>query len=164
MTEMFVTVTGERDIALRFERLPDAIRKRLRRTIEDLAGQLAARQRAAAPRLSGRLSSEVGNVIIDEGPDFVRGRVTVRAANSIDAAKAGALEYGAPGKRGRFVVREHKRRGHGVGMETIVDRYMRTANLIEQRYLRGPFEAMRGQIETELAAAIDDSVREVERV
>lgn len=162
MIDTSIVLTGDRDIALRFERFPEGLRKRLRGAIENILPRLAARQRAAAPRLSGRLAGEVGKITIEDGPEFVRGRVTVDARSSREAGKAGALEYGAPGRRGRFAVREHKRRGAGVGMETIVDRYERTANLIAQRYQRGPFEAMRGEIEGELRDAVDGSVREFE--
>lgn len=162
MIKIDAVVHGERDVSLRLERLHPAVMRRLRDAMEEVLPPLAAAQRARVPRRTGKLASQVGHIFIDEGADFIRGRVTVVADTGWQYGKAGALEYGAPGRRGRFKVREHKRRGRGIGMETLVDRYMRTQNLIAQRFIRGPFEAKRSEIETRLRGAVDVAVREVE--
>lgn len=163
MIEIDAVVQGERDVSLRFQRLPPVVKRRLRGAMEEELPQLAGLQRARAPRgRSRKLASQIGQVFIDEGDDYIRGRVTVVAPTGWQYGKAGALEYGAPGRRGRFTVKEHKRRGRGIGMETLVDRYQRTQRLVAQRFIRGPFDAMRGEIEDKLRGAVDAAVREVE--
>lgn len=158
-----ISIQGERDITIRLQRLPDTIRRRLRDAMEDFLPRLAAAQRARAPRgRTGRLASQIGQIFIDEGDDFIRGRVTVVAPTGWQYGKAGALEYGAPGRRARFTVREHKRRGRGIGMETLVDRYQRTQRLVALRFIRGPFDAMRAEIEADLRAAVEAAVQEVD--
>lgn len=152
-------VSGDRDVAARLDRIDPAIHKRLVATIESLTARLEARVRAAAPKRTGRLASQIASSVNDS-PDFVRGRVTVRGREgSQDFAKAGALEYGV---HDTFTVREHKRRGRGIGMEQIVERYQRTANIVETRFLRGPLAAMRGDVEREIAEAVTESAREFE--
>lgn len=163
MIELDAVVQGERDVSLRFQRVTPTVKRRLRGAMEEVLPQLAARQRARAPRgQSGKLASQVGHVFIDEGDDYIRGRVTVVADTGWQYGKAGALEYGAPGRRGRFTVKEHKRRGRGIGMETLVDRYQRTQRLVAQRFIRGPFDAMRGEIEGKLRDAVNVAVAEVD--
>jgi len=162
-----LTVSGDRDVALRFEQFPEGLRQRLHGAIERLTERLAARVRAATPKRSGRLASEVRSRV-EDGPEFVRGRVFIDAPDGRDAGKAAALEYGAhkPPRKG-FVV-EHKRSlnhlwGRAVSpMEVIVDRYTRTANIMERRYLRGPFQAMRGEIEEEMRDAVTETARQTE--
>jgi Bacteriophage HK97-gp10, putative tail-component len=157
---LYVQIEGDRELALRFERLPDAVQSRLVAALQNISEELAARQRAAAPRRTGRLASEIGKTAIHTGPGFVRASVTVAPRSSSDAAKAGALEYGAPGRRGRFTVRAHQRR-HG-GITQVVHRYDRTARLIESRYIRGPYQAMKQKIEDEIRAAIVAGFNETE--
>lgn len=165
MISAATVVSGDREVVLILERLPDAIKRRLRGAMEEILPPIAAAQRARAPRgQSGRLASEIGNVFIDEGENFIRGRISVVAPTGWEYGKIGALEYGAPGRRGRFTVREHKRRGHGIGMETLVDRYQRTARLLAGRFIRSPFEARRADIERRLAEAVADGTHEAEAV
>jgi hypothetical protein len=152
MTDLYVTITGDRDVALRFERLSESLRTRLVRTIGELGEQIVQRQRAAAPRRTGRLARELGQTTIRQGEGFVRATVGVAAASGIEAAKIGALEYGAPGRRGRFTVRAHQRRHRGI--DQVVHRYTRTARLREGLFIRGPFRAMQQQIEDEIRNAV----------
>jgi hypothetical protein len=163
MSDLPNVVTGDRSISLRFQRLPALLRQRLRGAMEDVLPRLAAAQKARAPKgATGRLEAALGHVFIEEGTDFLRGRVTVVAPTGWVYGQIGALEYGAPGRRGRFMVREHKRRGRGIGMEVIVDRYYRTQRLMAMRFIRGPFEEMQGEIEEALAAAVDEAVKDSE--
>jgi hypothetical protein len=162
MADFNIELKGERSIALRFQRLPALLRQRLRGAMEDVLPRLAAAQKAAAPKgATGRLEAALGHVFIEEGADYIRGRVTAVAPTGWVYGQAGALEYGAPGRRGRFTVRAHQR-SHPSGLTVMVRRYYRTQHLIAMRFIRGPFEQMQGEIEAALAAAIDQAVQDTE--
>lgn len=156
-----IVVSGDRDVALRIEKFPDALHKRMRGAIERLTARLFAA--VQPPRKTGRLASEK-RMTIDETPDAVRGRVTF-AATGTEAAKIAALEYGAhnPIKGG---VSEHKRSLDHLWslaispMEVIVDRYNRTPNIAEHRFLRGPLAAMQDDAKRELTEAADGAARD----
>jgi len=158
--DLYVSIAGAREIALRFERMPEAVRSHLVRALQNIGEELAQRQRAAAPRRTGRLVSEIGEVAIIQGEGFVRASISVNAPSQREAVKAAALEYGAPGRRGRFEVRAHQRRHRGI--DQVVHRYMRGARLIESRYLRGPFAAMKQQIEDEIRDAVLAGINEAQ--
>ena len=163
MIQFSVTMTDPRAITVQLDKLPQAIIDHLAAVMEPLMKRVAAAQKARAPRgRTGRLATQVGHVFVDKGPDWVRARSTVVAASGWQYAKAGALEYGVPGRRGGAVdVAMYKRRGRGVGMDVLVDRYTRHARLMERRYLRGPFEAMSGEIMDALEKAVADAVAQV---
>ena len=164
MIQFTVQMTDPRAIIVMFEKLTPELLKKLEATMEPLIKRVAAQQKARAPRgRTGRLATQVGHVFVDKGPDWIRARSTVVAASGWQFGKAGALEYGAPGRRGGVVnVSMYKRRGRGIGMDTLVDRYTRHARLVEHRYLRGPFEAMSGEIIEELEKAVAEAVAEMD--
>jgi hypothetical protein len=154
-----ITETGARDVALSLERMPDDVRDRLASRIRGFTARLEPMVAERVPSRTGRARSQVGSVV-DVMPDLVRGRVYVQGPGA-ENAKLGALEYGA---RRRHVVREHKRMldhlwGRAIlPMQVIVDRYMRTPNIAEHRFLRGPFEQMRPEILAGLREAADEGV------
>lgn len=163
------TVSGARDTALRLDKADAAVMTRVRAVIEDETGSMFAA--VQPPRgASGRLASQK-RMAVTSGDNFVRGRVFIDAAGN-EAAKAGALEYGAPGKRARSRrgVREHKRSlrhvwGRSISpIEVMVHRYNRTQRLAERRFLRGPLEARRGQIEQRLREAATGATRDLVKV
>jgi hypothetical protein len=166
MADFDVVLNGDRAIALRFDRLPILLKDRLQAVMTDLIQRIAAAQRAQAPRgKTGRLAASVGHVFVETGPEFIRARSTVVTDQRGGYAKAGALEYGVPGrKRGARLIQvtEHLRRNPYGGPGVLVDRYYRMPRIIAQRYLRGPFDAMRDQIEAEIRDAVDQAVSESE--
>jgi hypothetical protein len=107
---------------------------------------------------------------VDTREGWVRGRVRVlRSIDENTAAKAGALEYGAPGRRGRFTVKAHKMRlSHFMHTPirqrwVMVPAYRRTAKIRELRFLRDPAAAMlpraRAELEQAVAEAIKDTMK-----
>lgn len=167
MIKNSITLTGDRDIALRFEQFPERLREKLRAAIGRVLPELAAAEQAAAPRRTGALASEIGATEIQEGPNFIRGIVGMaRGLPGREYGKAGAEEYGA---HREIIVRKPGVRALNLGLKRLrkshPDKlYTRTVNIIERRYIRGPFAAMRGQIQDELADAVNEAVRESELV
>jgi hypothetical protein len=97
----------------------------------------------------------------------IKGAVTFEGdLPGYEYAKAAALEYGAPGRRGRFKVRAYRRTiteafGRDVSPTRInVDAYSRIANLDARLYLRGGLAGMETQAAAELTAVMDQRVRE----
>jgi hypothetical protein len=152
---VFNVEVDDRALTLQFERLPMTLKTNLRATITKLTNELLAQVRAAEPVRTGYLRSQT-RADVAEGPDFVRGRVRIAATGSARRVGAafGALEYGAPGRRGRFEVRAYTRRSGIVGA------YHRTARLRALRFLRGPAEAMRPRALAELEAAVAASIEQ----
>ena len=80
-------------------------------------------------------------------------------------AKAAALEYGAPGRGGRFKVRAYSRTiteafGRDIPSTRIdVGAYSRIANLDARAYLRGGLAGMEAEAAAELKAVIDMKAR-----
>lgn len=81
--------------------------------------------------------------------------------SSSEYAKAAALEYGAPGRGGRFKVRAHQRTiteafGRDIpAMRIDVGAYSRIANLEARLYLRGGLAGMQDVAMAELKAIMD---------
>lgn len=143
-----ITPVGANNVIQSFDRLPDAVRRRLVERIGRLTRQLEGRVRAAAPRRAGRLARGVRSKIFVD-TDRVRGRVFIAGGDAQEHRKAGALEYGA---RRMTAVRAHQRR------MSLVERYSRRVNIAERRFLRGPLDAMRGQAMAEIAAAVGEAM------
>jgi len=156
-------------LRLAFDKLPEALRNRLAITIRALTDELLAEVKAGEPRRTGRLLSMTRS-FVDVKEGWVRGRVRVlRSESANSAAAAGALEYGAPGRRGAFRVRSYRRRiskvfGHPVQSQSVlVHSYTRKAKIREMRFLRGPAASMlpraRAALEAAVAEAIKDSMK-----
>lgn len=159
--DITTTITGDRAVALRLEKMPDDIHNRLVGAVTALTARLLSRVQASEPKRTGRLASETKS-FVDEAPDLVRGRVKVTAPGARgELGKAAALEYGA---HKPTQVREHTARlshifGRAIApMEVIVDRYQRTPNITADRFLRGPLAQMKDQIMAELQKAVDQGV------
>lgn len=162
--EFGIEVTGDRLIALRFDKFPDVAREAIRKRIEALTQQLLSGVHGREPSLTGRLRGET-QASVSERSDRVRGNVGVRVGQSKDlhseAGKAAALEYGA---RGSVSVKAHSQRLTHVydrmiqPMAVFVDAYTRTAHINQLRYLRGPADALRGRFIEEIRAAITEAI------
>jgi hypothetical protein len=154
-------------IVLSFDKLPEALRNRLAVTIRALTDELLAEVKAGEPRRTGRLLSMTRS-FVDVKEGWVRGRVRVLRSESTNfAAAAGALEYGAPGRRGAFRVRSYRRRlthvfGHPTagGQTVLVSSYRRRAKIREMRFLRNPAAAMLPRARVALEAAVADAIKD----
>jgi hypothetical protein len=152
---------------LSFDKLPDALRDRLAVTIRALTDELLAEVRAGEPVRTGRLRAMTRS-FVDVQEDSVRGRVRVLRNESANfAASAGALEYGAPGRRGAFRVRSYRRSltqvfGHATqsGQSVLVSSYTRKAHIREMRFLRDPAAAMLPRARDALEAAVADAIKD----
>jgi hypothetical protein len=161
-----VTVSGEREIEIEFDHtIPDAVHRRLYGAIEEITERLYAAVEGDAPRRTGRLASEIHPFVED---DPHRQRITGGVGMSDEYAKAGALEYGAPGSRNRNSVEEHMRRqtvvfGHRLDAPrlVLVKALTRHLNVIERRFLRSPLERMAPDIQKELQDAVNEAAEEV---
>lgn len=153
-------VAGDRQEVLRFDTFPELARKKLEAKIADLTARLFAAVTGAEPSRTGVLRGATVETI-REGENFVTGRVSVRG----DFGKAAALEYGA---HRPTTVKAHEMRlthvfGRAMAPEIVmVPSHARTPNIAEHRFLRGPLDAMRGEIVAELEAAVADAVAESE--
>lgn len=154
MTDAVTVVTrGDKETSLRLEQFPKGLQARLVKRIGLLDAALSARIQAAAPYKTGLLRSEVTPRLYTE-VDRVAGYVSVYAgqgAKKSEYAKAGALEYGA----------NKVRQARTMARAKITNHFARSFELRAYRYMRGPFDAMRGEIDAafgeELAAAIAEA-------
>jgi hypothetical protein len=142
----------EHAIRLHFERLPIALRAKLRTTITELTNQLLNQVRAREPVRTGLLRASTRSYV-DDFPDHVRGRVRIAPTGRAQrtAAAFGALEYGV---HGTYEVRAY-RRG-----QSMVSAYQRTINIAARRFLRDPLGAIKERAEAEIEAAVEKSIAE----
>ena len=167
---LFTAKVDATHLNLALDKLPDALRERLRATIQTLTDELLAEVKANEPRRTGRLQADTRS-FVDVSEGWVRGRVRIlrsgSAANIGEAA--GALEYGAPGRRGAFRVRTYTRRmtqvfGHPVqAQEIIVHSYQRKAHIRARRFLRDPAAAMLPRARAALEAAVTEAIKDAQK-
>ena len=129
-------------LRVRLESLPDALQKRLVRTITSLTKELLHKVEAREPVRTGRLRSLTEDYVdVNRIKMFVRGRVRVlRTRDHNTAAAAGALEYGSTGKP--YPVSGYMRRGERGRFKSRVRGYERRGGITEMRFLRGPATIM----------------------
>lgn len=152
--EIDFTVAGDRDIAVRLERMPAIVHQRLVASITSLTERLLGQVRAREPRRTGRLQGETVDRIT-ETADLVRGAVTVATGSGNEHGKAAAEEYGAHGAAN---VRAFSRSGHtpqGNPASQMVEAYTRRLNIVARRYLRDPLDEMRGAVHDEIERALE---------
>jgi len=162
MAENFgLEIKGDQRAILRFEQFPAAAHDRLLTTLRQIEQRLESAVKSAEPMRSGMLYSETGGTVYDHG-NRIAAVVGVRAKGT-EAAKAGALEWGA--HRGVTV------KAHAMGLDHFWSRlvsrrivsvpdYNRIPNIAEVRFLRGPIEAMREEFIAEMRAALDAAVKD----
>lgn len=156
-----VSVTGAREVELEFDSMPQAMHARLLSRITFFIERLAGLVRAAVPRKTGKLASEIVSAVRDSAD-----RITGEVSFSAEFAKAGALEYGGSGKT--FEVGSHTMRlDHvfsqklGAPTEVLVKAYRRPLGIIARRFERGSFDTMAPEIEAGLRGEVDDTISEV---
>lgn len=148
---MGVVTRGEREISLRFDNFPSKLTAKLEQRIRGLTELLEERIEAATPKKTGLLRSEITpKVYLGDTGDRVAGYVSVFAGNlTQEYAKAATLEYGSNKAR--------KLSDRLMGPRKRLERRLsKPAHFEAFRYLRGPFEEMRPEIE----AALDETVAE----
>lgn len=147
---MTIASRGEREVIQRFEEFPTRARAKLAAKISSLIQILQARIQAATPYKSGRLRSEIDSRVYADQPTRVAGYVGVRAQVASEYPKAATLEYGSDAVRKR--VSETRNR--------LTERVSRPVHIKEYAYLRGPFAAMRDEIEAGIAEALKEAAEE----
>jgi len=156
-------------LSFTLDKLPEALRARLAVTIRELADELVAEVKAAEPRRTGRLQ-QMTRDFVDVQESWVRGRVRVLRSSlgASEAAAAGALEYGAPGRRGAFRVRAYRRKLTQVfgrpttsNQSVLVSSYTRKAHIRAVRFLRDPAARMLPRARLAIEAAITDAINDV---
>jgi len=154
----------DRRVILRLEQMPTKLRTQLHATIARLTEELLARVRSAEPDRTGALRRAT-KAYVDDKENMVRGRVRIgpEAGQKGHNVAAAALEYGAH----RLVhVKQHQTHVDTVfgrvqnRQLAIVDAYTRRANIIAERFLRGPAAAMRQTAQAELEKIVNDAVRQ----
>jgi hypothetical protein len=145
----FTVEFDDERLLLHFEKLSTTLKTNLRSTITSLTDNLLGQVRSAEPSRTGLLRS-LTRAFVDEGDNFVRGRVRVLGPpGSRHNIAAAALEYGV---HRSVSVRAYQRQSFQVRA------YERQADIAARRFLRDPAAAMRSKVLAALQAAIDKSV------
>ena len=164
MDSVRISVAGARQVGLRFEEFPDNLYADLQAEISALSIELFARVQAATPRRTGQLSSQERLRLFTDKAR-ITGYVDIAGTKgSQDFAKAAALEYGAHAPT--------KVRAHGMKLDhfwslklsapidVLVGAYMRTPDIDQHAFERGPLAQMGPEINTRLNAAVEKAVAE----
>lgn len=150
---MHLDPRGVGALELRFDQFPDELHGALEERIAGLMDTLWGRIETVVPHRTGLLASEIGARTFADQPDRIAGYVSVRgAADAHEYEKAGALEYGWWARRleGGIMQRIY---GNNRRMKA---RMEGATHINAFRYLRGPFEEMRPEIE----AALEETIAE----
>ncbi|HZP88653.1 MAG TPA: hypothetical protein VFB54_17725 [Burkholderiales bacterium] len=151
---MTVVTRGDKELALRFDAFPARARDKLEARIRTLVERLEARVETAAPRRTGALASEITSRVYGNQPDRIAGYVSVYAPGAPRAyGKAATLEYGS--NKGRRIFARSSS-----GRRRVVERVTKPVRIRAARFLRGPLEEMRPEIEAELNDALADTAAE----
>lgn len=156
-----VSIVGDQKVALRFDEFPTQLADRLLSRITVMTQRLEMASRAVAPRKTGRLQSDIDSSVYDDRPRAISGVVYV----GDDYSKAGALEWGAPGKRNRNFVKDHRARLTHVfrnrlssPLNVMIRAHRRRLNLQAWRYLRGPLGSQSSTITEQLSEAVAEAI------
>ena len=159
-------ITGDRRIIARFGEWPKELHDSLLARIRALTDALEGRVQALAPERTGKLKSEITSRLFDD-PQKIKGLVTLDGGLSgSEYAKAAALEYGAPGRGGRFKVSAYSRTiaeafGRDISPTRIdVRAYDRIASIDARVYLRGGLGDVEAEATAELQQVIDQSAKD----
>lgn len=163
MAQIHIDIAGARQVGVRFDAFPDALREQLRGEISALANELFARVQAVTPELTGRLRGEEG-VAVFADQDKISGKVYVNAADQQDVRKAAALEYGSTGRpvsvQSHEMALDHYWSTRLAAPETvIVKSYSRTPDIVEVAFERGPLAAMQPEIAVRLNAVLENATK-----
>jgi hypothetical protein len=149
ITPQFTVEVNDQRVLLHLERLPMALKTNLRVTIAKLTEQLLAQVRSIEPSRTGKLRAQTRGSV-EEGDNYIRGKVGVTGDKAFLIAAA-TIEYGS---HKSIAVKAYQREG------VAVRAYERRTNIAAQRFLHGPFAAMRELALSELKTAVDKSIEE----
>ena len=150
-----VVTRGDRELSLRFDKFPSKLQSKLELRIRGLTDELQSRIEAATPVKTGLLRSEEKSTVY-QGDNRVAGYVSIFAGNlKGEYAKAATLEYGSNKTRKLSARLADPRR-------RLERRVSRAVHIEAFRYLRGPFEDMRPEIEAALEEVIAEAAAEDE--
>jgi len=152
-----ITTKGERELALRFDTFPERAHQKLQQRIEPLIDALLLRIQEATPYQYGTLRGEEVSRTYADQADRVAGYVSIVGQSQNDYAKAATLEYGTDKVRRRL---EKGSLASRLGLKRLSMRVSKPAHIAAFRYLRGPFEEMRPEIEAALAEAVAEVAAE----
>ncbi len=156
MIDFGVSLIGERRVAERFDRFPEASRAALLGVITRLTAQLEGAVVAAVPSRTGALRATIRSGV-ENKERAIRGWVSMAGGDKNAVLKAMALEYGSNKK---ISVSEHRRAvdtvfGRAVApYEQLVAAHSRTTNIVAQRFLRDPLAAMAADALAQMKAAV----------
>jgi hypothetical protein len=157
---MGLITRGDRELALRFEKFPTQAHAKLEGRMHKLVDSLQAHAEALAPNRTGRLKTEIKSRVFADSPTRIAGYVEVYAPGVPgEYAKAATLEYGTDKPRRVLVERFSKLLGR-FSKRRLVARVTKPIHIRAFRYLRGASAEIRGEVETELAAALAEAAAE----
>ena len=157
---MTVITRGARELSLRIESFPDLVKKKLVERINALTEELQERVIAAAPYKTGKLKSEIIKRTFGDRDSRVAGYVSVYAQDdNKEYAKAATLEYGTRHPR-RMSGKNGIALRFGKGQKTVIGRAIKTVGIRPFEYLRGPIDAMRGEIVAQLESAVEEALQD----
>ncbi|HUC70384.1 MAG TPA: hypothetical protein VMS01_04250 [Stellaceae bacterium] len=158
MVEFDVLAVGERRLQAFFDDFPARLDARLYAAMERIAGRLLSAVEAAEPQRTGALRSETTSFVTKTAAAITAG-VAVEAPAGDKAAhgKAAALEYGAHRSATvaeHWAIRANFWGRYSAPRAVLIEEYRRRVEIGEERYLRGPFAALRGTILADIEAAV----------
>jgi len=164
--ELGTSLIGERRVARRFQNFPEAARRKFEAVIKDYQNRLFSAINAKIPRgRTGAIAAALQGGV-DSTPYKVRGWVSLAGGDRNKVIlPALALEYGSntsikvKEKEGRLLYTVYGR--YISPMLVNVGAYERTTNIVAQRFLRDPLDAMSGQVMSGLKQALADATKEV---
>jgi hypothetical protein len=152
---MTVITRGDKELSLRFDTFPARARDKLEARIRTIVERLEARVESVAPRRTGKLAGEITSRVLADSPNRIAGYVSVYAPGAPrEYGKAATMEYGS-NKGRRIFARSSSRR------RRVVERVTKPVRIRAARFLRGPLEEMRPEIEAELNDALADATADV---
>ena len=165
MDSIHIDVTGDRQVALRFDEFPDALYEELKAEINALSVELYARVQAATPEVTGELrGAERLRLFTD--PNRITGYVDVEGGKTSGGlySEAAALEYGAHRptkvKAHAMSLDHHWSQKLAQAEQVLVTAYDRTPDIQEFAFERGPLAAMAPEIAARLNAVVEKAVAE----
>lgn len=165
MDSFKVEITGDRDVGVRLDAFPGGLYDELVAAIHQLGTELYPRIVAATPDRTGKLRSEE-RLRFFADKNRISARVDI-AAGGTEAAKAGALEYGA--HRATHVRAHRMRLDHAWAeklaetINVLVSAYTRTPDIAERRFERGPLAEMQPEILARLNQVVEQGAAKANR-
>lgn len=150
-----IAISGDRQVALRFDEFPQQAHEALRAHITTLVADLRARVVAAEPKRTGRLERETV-AVVNDGANRITGLVRISA----EFGKAGALEYGAHGTaklKAHYARLDHVYSRLVAPMSVMIAAHSRQVDIAEHRFLRSGLDAVRDEAVNEMRAALDEA-------